>query len=153
VGGGGRLQRERRQQREAEHDTGGDHGEPRPVPPGRYGHAQRRQTAARDDGGEGAAHGHERPGAEALQAPDGGGEGEGERGDAEGGLERAGTITAAEVLVTAGGQSALTTALRALAPPGTPVLVESPTYPGMLAIARAAGLRPVPVPVDAGTSG
>lgn len=55
----------------------------------------------------------------------------------------------ADVLVTAGGQSALTTALRALAPPGSPVLVESPTYPGMLAIARAAGLRPVPVPVDA----
>ncbi|WP_405909618.1 MULTISPECIES: PLP-dependent aminotransferase family protein [unclassified Streptomyces] len=60
-----------------------------------------------------------------------------------------GAVTAAEVLVTAGGQSALTTALRALAPPGAPVLVESPTYPGMLAIARAAGLRPVPVPVDA----
>ncbi|MGW5786266.1 aminotransferase-like domain-containing protein [Streptomyces sp. NPDC003757] len=60
-----------------------------------------------------------------------------------------GAVTAAEVLITAGGQSALTTALRALAPPGTPVLVESPTYPGMLAIARAAGLRPVPVPVDA----
>lgn len=57
-------------------------------------------------------------------------------------------FSAAEVLVTAGGQSALTTALRALAPPGTPVLVESPTYPGMLAIARAAGLRPVPVPVE-----
>ncbi|QOV39520.1 PLP-dependent aminotransferase family protein [Streptomyces ferrugineus] len=60
-----------------------------------------------------------------------------------------GAITAAEVLITAGGQSALTIALRALAPPGAPVLVESPTYPGMLAIARAAGLRPVPVPVDA----
>ncbi len=60
-----------------------------------------------------------------------------------------GPVTAAGVLVTAGGQSALTTALRALAPPGAPVLVESPTYPGMLAIARAAGLRPVPVPVDA----
>ncbi|MBG0856642.1 PLP-dependent aminotransferase family protein [Streptomyces spinoverrucosus] len=59
------------------------------------------------------------------------------------------TVTAAEVLITSGGQSALTTALRALAPPGAPVLVESPTYPGMLAIARAAGLRPVPVPVDA----
>ncbi|MER6675918.1 PLP-dependent aminotransferase family protein [Streptomyces sp. NPDC000983] len=59
-----------------------------------------------------------------------------------------GAVTAAEVLVTSGGQSALTTALRALAPPGAPVLVESPTYPGMLAIARAAGLRPVPVPVD-----
>ncbi|WP_030606676.1 PLP-dependent aminotransferase family protein [Streptomyces fulvoviolaceus] len=60
-----------------------------------------------------------------------------------------GAVTAAEVLISAGGQSALTTALRALAPPGAPVLVESPTYPGMLAIARAAGLRPVPVPVDA----
>ncbi|MGW3496738.1 aminotransferase-like domain-containing protein [Streptomyces sp. NPDC001020] len=59
-----------------------------------------------------------------------------------------GAITAADVLITAGGQSALTTAFRALAPPGAPVLVESPTYPGMLAIARAAGLRPVPVPVD-----
>ncbi|MFF1450891.1 PLP-dependent aminotransferase family protein [Streptomyces sp. NPDC058274] len=59
-----------------------------------------------------------------------------------------GAISAAEILVTAGGQSALTTALRALAPPGAPVLVESPTYPGMLAIARSAGLRPVPVPVD-----
>ncbi|MEU9333539.1 PLP-dependent aminotransferase family protein [Streptomyces sp. NPDC048290] len=59
------------------------------------------------------------------------------------------TVTAADVLISAGGQSALTTALRALAPPGAPVLVESPTYPGMLAIARAAGLRPVPVPVDA----
>ncbi|OKH92586.1 PLP-dependent aminotransferase family protein [Streptomyces uncialis] len=59
-----------------------------------------------------------------------------------------GSMTAAEVLITSGGQSALTTALRALAPPGAPVLVESPTYPGMLAIARAAGLRPVPVPVD-----
>ncbi|MDT0487101.1 aminotransferase-like domain-containing protein [Streptomyces doebereineriae] len=60
-----------------------------------------------------------------------------------------GAVTTAEVLITAGGQSALTTALRALAPPGAPVLVESPTYPGMLAIARSAGLRPVPVPVDA----
>ncbi|MFF0435864.1 PLP-dependent aminotransferase family protein [Streptomyces sp. NPDC004327] len=63
--------------------------------------------------------------------------------------EIGGSVTAAEVLVTAGGQSALTTALRALAAPGTPVLVESPTYPGMLAVARAAGLRPVPVPTDA----
>ncbi|MEW2546537.1 PLP-dependent aminotransferase family protein [Streptomyces sp. NPDC047002] len=59
------------------------------------------------------------------------------------------TWTAADVLVTAGGQAALTTALRALAPPGAPVLVESPTYPGLLAAARASGLRPVPVPVDA----
>ncbi|WP_329193808.1 MULTISPECIES: aminotransferase-like domain-containing protein [unclassified Streptomyces] len=57
-------------------------------------------------------------------------------------------LTAADVLITAGGQSALTTALRALAPPGAPILVESPTYPGLLAIARASGCRPVPVPVD-----
>ncbi|MFE5872564.1 PLP-dependent aminotransferase family protein [Streptomyces roseifaciens] len=61
----------------------------------------------------------------------------------------AGTVAASEVLITAGGQSALTAALRALAPPGAPVLVESPTYPGMLAAARASGLRPVPVPTDA----
>lgn len=58
-------------------------------------------------------------------------------------------FTAADVLITAGGQGALAVALRALAPPGAPVLVESPTYPGMLAAARATGLRPVPVPVDA----
>ncbi|MEU1472478.1 PLP-dependent aminotransferase family protein [Streptomyces sp. NPDC005761] len=57
-------------------------------------------------------------------------------------------LTAADVLITAGGQSSLATALRALAQPGAPVLVESPTYPGLLAAARAAGLRPVPVPVD-----
>lgn len=55
----------------------------------------------------------------------------------------------AQVLITAGGQAALTTALRALAPPGSVLLVESPTYPGVLAVARAAGLRPVPVPTDA----
>lgn len=60
-----------------------------------------------------------------------------------------GSLSASDVLITAGGQSALTTALRALAAPGSPILVESPTYPGMLAAARAAGLRPVPVPVDA----
>ncbi|MCD0485814.1 PLP-dependent aminotransferase family protein [Streptacidiphilus sp. ASG 303] len=61
----------------------------------------------------------------------------------------AGAVSAAHVLVTAGGQSALTTALHALAAPGSAVLVESPTYPGTLAVARAAGVRPVPVPVDA----
>ncbi|AUG80724.1 GntR family transcriptional regulator [Kitasatospora sp. MMS16-BH015] len=59
-----------------------------------------------------------------------------------------GSLTTSEVLVSAGGQSALTTALRSLAAPGAPVLVESPTYPGTLAVARAAGLRPVPVPMD-----
>jgi DNA-binding transcriptional MocR family regulator len=62
--------------------------------------------------------------------------------------EVGGGITPAEVLITAGGQTALTTSLQALAPPGSPLLVESPTYPGALAIARAAGLRLVPVPMD-----
>ena len=61
-----------------------------------------------------------------------------------------GTLASSDVLITAGGQSALTTAVRALTACGAPILVESPTYPGLLAVARAAGLRPVPVPVDAG---
>ena len=39
--------------------------------------------------------------------------------------------------------------MRALAPPGGPVVVESPTYRGALAAIRAAGLTPVPVPSDA----
>ena len=34
--------------------------------------------------------------------------------------------------------------------PGEPLLAESPTYPGALAIARLAGIRVVPVPVDSG---
>ncbi|NLU66267.1 PLP-dependent aminotransferase family protein [Streptomyces sp. HNM0574] len=59
-----------------------------------------------------------------------------------------GAVSPSEILITAGGQSALTAALRGLAPPGAAVLVESPTYPGVLAAARASGLRPVPVPVD-----
>jgi DNA-binding transcriptional MocR family regulator len=56
----------------------------------------------------------------------------------------------ADALVVPGGQAGLSAALRALAPPGSPVLVEVPTYLGALAAARAAGLRPVPVPTDAG---
>lgn len=61
-----------------------------------------------------------------------------------------GGFTADDVLITDGGQSALSTAFRALLPPGAPLLVESPTYLGALAAARSAGLRPVPVPVDTG---
>ena len=53
-----------------------------------------------------------------------------------------------DVLVTGGAQGALSMTFRALAAPGSPLLVESPTYPGALAAARAAGLRPVPVPMD-----
>ena len=59
-----------------------------------------------------------------------------------------GDVTADDVLITGGGQSALSTAFRAIAAPGSPILVESPTYTGALAAARAAELRPVPVPID-----
>ena len=45
------------------------------------------------------------------------------------------------MVVCPGGQSALTTAFRALAAPGETILVEAPTYLGALAAARAAGLR------------
>lgn len=55
---------------------------------------------------------------------------------------------ARDVIITPGGQGAVTATVRALVPAGGPLLVESPTYPGVLAIARAAGVRPVPVPVD-----
>ncbi|MBT2224291.1 PLP-dependent aminotransferase family protein [Nonomuraea sp. NEAU-A123] len=60
-----------------------------------------------------------------------------------------GGVTPDDVLITAGGQSALSMVFRAIAGPGNPVLVESPTYPGAMAAARAAGLSPVPVPMDA----
>jgi DNA-binding transcriptional MocR family regulator len=60
------------------------------------------------------------------------------------------SISPDDVLVTSGGQSALSVAMRATARPGSPVLVESPTYPGALAVTRAAGLTAVPVPVDEG---
>jgi DNA-binding transcriptional MocR family regulator len=55
---------------------------------------------------------------------------------------------AQDVLITSGGQGALSAAFRALVPSGARLLVESPTYPGALAAARAASIRPVPVPTD-----
>ncbi|HTU74452.1 MAG TPA: PLP-dependent aminotransferase family protein [Trebonia sp.] len=60
----------------------------------------------------------------------------------------AGTCEARDVIITPGGQAAITAALRALLRPGEPLLTESPTYPGVLAAARLAGLRALPVPVD-----
>lgn len=62
--------------------------------------------------------------------------------------EVGGDVTHQDVLIVSGGQAALTHAFRALAAPGRPVLVETPTYPGALAAARVAGLRAVAVPVD-----
>jgi DNA-binding transcriptional MocR family regulator len=63
--------------------------------------------------------------------------------------EAGGRFTAHDVVVCPGGQAALATTLRALTTPGDPVLFESPCYLGALSAARAAGLRPVPVPTDA----
>ena len=54
-----------------------------------------------------------------------------------------------DVIVTPGTQAGLATCLRVLTAPGSPVLLETPTYLGAIGAARAAGLRIVPVPVDA----
>lgn len=56
---------------------------------------------------------------------------------------------AGDVIVSNGGQSAISASFRALVPPGDSLIVEAPTYPGALAIARAASIRLVPVPLDA----
>jgi DNA-binding transcriptional MocR family regulator len=53
-----------------------------------------------------------------------------------------------DVLITGGAQAALSAAFRAIVPSGAPVLLESPTYIGAIAVARAARLRTVPVPTD-----
>jgi DNA-binding transcriptional MocR family regulator len=58
--------------------------------------------------------------------------------------------TAAQVLVTAGAQHALTLLLRVLCGPGDRVLVDHPTYPNALDAVRAVGARPVPVALLAG---
>jgi len=57
-------------------------------------------------------------------------------------------MTARDVLITPGGQAALSAVFRHLCAPGDPVVVESPTYVGALAAARAAGLILIPVPCD-----
>lgn len=57
-------------------------------------------------------------------------------------------VQPADVVIVPGGQGGLSTTLRALVPPGAPILVESPTYMGLLALARAADLRVIPVPAD-----
>lgn len=58
-------------------------------------------------------------------------------------------LRADDMVICPGGQAALSSALRALGAPGDTLLVESPTYLGVLATARASGLRVVPVPADA----
>ncbi|HZS81356.1 MAG TPA: PLP-dependent aminotransferase family protein [Stellaceae bacterium] len=63
--------------------------------------------------------------------------------------EIGGGFAANDIIICAGGQSAIGTAFRALAEPGAAILMESPTYIGAITAARAAGLKPVPVPGDA----
>jgi DNA-binding transcriptional MocR family regulator len=62
--------------------------------------------------------------------------------------EAGGRMRAHDMVVCPGGQSAMATAFRALASPGETILVESPTYVGAIAAARAAGVRVVPVASD-----
>jgi len=62
--------------------------------------------------------------------------------------ETGGPLSAQNVLITPGGQAALSAAFRHLCAPGDPIIVESPTYVGALVAARAAGLVLVPVPGD-----
>ena len=54
-----------------------------------------------------------------------------------------------QVLVTTGAQQAISLAASLLVNPGDAVLVENPSFAGCLDALRAAGARPVPVPVDA----
>ena len=63
--------------------------------------------------------------------------------------EAGGRLRADDLVICPGGQAALSSALRSLAAAGETLLVESPTYLGALAAARATGLRVVPVPTDA----
>ncbi len=63
--------------------------------------------------------------------------------------QTAGVFQPHEVTICPGTQAGISAAFRALASPGDPLLVESPTYVGGIAAARAAGLVLVPVATDA----
>ena len=54
-----------------------------------------------------------------------------------------------EAIICPGGQAAIASTLRALLAPGSTLLVEAPTYIGVISAARAAGITLVPVPGDA----
>jgi DNA-binding transcriptional MocR family regulator len=65
-------------------------------------------------------------------------------------LERGITAPPDELLVTAGAQQGIDLALRAFTAPRDVVLVEEPTYPGMLEVATRRGQRVVGVALDEG---
>ncbi len=53
-----------------------------------------------------------------------------------------------QVVITTGAQQGLSIAAGCWLRPGDAVVVDDPTYPGVLSAVLAAGARPVPVPVD-----
>jgi DNA-binding transcriptional MocR family regulator len=64
-------------------------------------------------------------------------------------LAAQGLATSAEhVVITTGAHQAISLVARQTLVPGTPVLVESPTFPGALDVFRRFGARTFPVPVD-----
>ncbi|MBB2921531.1 PLP-dependent aminotransferase family protein [Cellulomonas cellasea] len=67
--------------------------------------------------------------------------------------ERGTPTTPDQVLVTSGAQHALNLLVHAHVGPGDRVVVEHPTYPHAIDTVRAAGGRPVPVPLSSGPSG
>ena len=61
-----------------------------------------------------------------------------------------GGLSEFETLIAPGAQAALSSVIRALSAAGDALVVESPTFVNVLALARALKLRLVPVPTDAG---
>jgi DNA-binding transcriptional MocR family regulator len=61
-----------------------------------------------------------------------------------------GGLSEFETLIAPGAQAALSSVMRALTSSGDALVVESPTFVNVLALARALKLRLVPVPTDAG---
>ena len=59
-----------------------------------------------------------------------------------------GGVDASNVMITSGGQAALSIAIRSLTRPGESIVLESPTYTGAISIARSYGLDVAPVPMD-----
>lgn len=58
--------------------------------------------------------------------------------------------TSRQILVTNGAQHALALAFSQLTKPGDPILVDEPTYPGVIDLLAARGLRPVGLPRRSG---
>jgi DNA-binding transcriptional MocR family regulator len=57
-------------------------------------------------------------------------------------------VSAEDVIVTAGAQSAIGIILRSLMRPGDRLIIENPSYPGAMGIAALSGFDLVPVPTD-----